>query len=301
MSLAIIIPYYKPDFFEDTLNSILSQTDQRFSLYIGDDASRTAPVNLLDKLKFECPIRYKRFENNLGGKSLAQQWCRCIDMSIDEEWIMILCDDDTVSSNLVEEFYKNYHQFNEKANVIRFASKVLNMKTQELSQAYTHPIKENIFEFLERKTNGMRSSLSEYAFRRDSYLKYGFRDYPLAYHSDDMAWVQFSEEKPIYSINEAEVIFRLSDVNITGNSQLKRQKDVASQKYFSDLIRGYGSKLNKRTLIFYLMLYEKNIKQSRKLNNSEWLFLLRYYLRFFHKSPVSFLKFLRRFIINSQK
>lgn len=37
--LAIIIPYYKFTFFEATLQSLANQTDQRFKVYIGDDAS----------------------------------------------------------------------------------------------------------------------------------------------------------------------------------------------------------------------------------------------------------------------
>lgn len=41
--LAIVIPYYKITFFEDTLESLAHQTDKRFKVYIGDDAS---PKNL---------------------------------------------------------------------------------------------------------------------------------------------------------------------------------------------------------------------------------------------------------------
>ena len=37
--LAIIIPYFKLTFFEATLQSLANQTDKRFKVYIGDDAS----------------------------------------------------------------------------------------------------------------------------------------------------------------------------------------------------------------------------------------------------------------------
>ena len=56
-----------------------------------------------------------------------------------------------------------------------------------------------------------RSSLSEYIFSRSMYNKYGFYDYPLAWNSDDRAWLDFSDNKPIYSINESIVFFRLSE------------------------------------------------------------------------------------------
>ena len=47
MMLAIIIPYYKIVFFEETLKSLSEQTDKRFKVYIGDDASPENPANLI--------------------------------------------------------------------------------------------------------------------------------------------------------------------------------------------------------------------------------------------------------------
>jgi hypothetical protein len=34
--LAIVIPYYKRTFFEETLQSLANQTDKRFQVFIGD-------------------------------------------------------------------------------------------------------------------------------------------------------------------------------------------------------------------------------------------------------------------------
>ena len=49
--LAIVIPYYKLTFFEATLNSLANQTDQRFKVYIGDDASKEDTTIILEKYK----------------------------------------------------------------------------------------------------------------------------------------------------------------------------------------------------------------------------------------------------------
>lgn len=46
--LAIIIPLFKRDFFEETLGALYNQTDKRFNLYIGNDAS---PANFDDILE----------------------------------------------------------------------------------------------------------------------------------------------------------------------------------------------------------------------------------------------------------
>jgi len=47
--LAIVIPYYKLTFFEATLQSLADQTDKRFKVYIGDDASPENPSRLLER------------------------------------------------------------------------------------------------------------------------------------------------------------------------------------------------------------------------------------------------------------
>ena len=87
--LAIIIPYFKLTFFEETLDSLAKQTDQRFKVYVGNDASPEDPVQLLDKYKGKFEFLYHCFEQNLGGVSLAKQWERWIKLSNDEEWIKI--------------------------------------------------------------------------------------------------------------------------------------------------------------------------------------------------------------------
>ncbi|MGZ8546768.1 MAG: hypothetical protein ACXWVU_05170 [Sulfuricurvum sp.] len=75
-----------------------------------------------------------------------------------------------------------------------------------------------------------RSSLSEHIFRQNFFSKKKrFQDYPLAWHSDDRAWLEFSDYKTIFTTNEAIVSFRVSSESISGkegNLTLKRkQKD----------------------------------------------------------------------------
>ena len=47
MNLAIVIPYYKINYFAETLESLAKQTDHRFHVYIGDDASLHSAEELL--------------------------------------------------------------------------------------------------------------------------------------------------------------------------------------------------------------------------------------------------------------
>ena len=49
--LAIVIPYFKKKYFETTLESLAIQTEKKFKVYIGDDASTEDPTALLKKVE----------------------------------------------------------------------------------------------------------------------------------------------------------------------------------------------------------------------------------------------------------
>lgn len=295
--LAIIIPFYKLTFFEATLQSLANQSDKRFNVYIGDDASPEDCTTLLRKFEGQFDFTYHRFESNLGGRSLTQQWERCIALSGDEEWLMILGDDDVLGGNVVEEFYKQYHYFQNISNVIRFASQCVDSINNKVSNVFLHPVLEISANSCFRRLKGnTRSSLSEYIFRRESFNKFHFRNYPLAWHSDDMAWVDFSDKKSIYSINDAIVTINVSNSSLTGMNSNQSLKKEATIKFYKDLIESKLFQFSKKQSIDILMFYEVEIKQIRGLEISEWLLLFKKYLKNFQLIP--FLKLVRRILIS---
>ncbi|MBC5863652.1 glycosyltransferase family 2 protein [Flavobacterium turcicum] len=278
--LAIIIPYYKLIFFNDTLQSLSNQTDKRFKVYIGDDSSPENPLALINSFEDKFDIVYHRFKENLGGVSLAKQWERCINLSENEEWIMILGDDDYLDDKVVASWYENYHLFDKKSEVIRFASKMAMQDKNEISNSFEHPIWEKATDAYLRKFNHLtRSSLSEYIFSRKTYDKYHFYNYPLAWNSDDQAWLDFSDNKPIFTINDSLVYVRLSSSNISGktdNFLLKIKSQILfGKKIIKEKLHYY--EYNQRLL--FLRRYENDILKIRKLTVLEWFFLFVYYFK----------------------
>ncbi|MHB1105159.1 MAG: glycosyltransferase [Lutibacter sp.] len=295
--LAIVVPYYKLTFFDATIQSLANQTDKRFKVYIGDDASLEDPSALLEKYQGKFEFMYHKFKNNLGSISLVKQWERCIALSKNEEWIMILGDDDVLGENVVEQFYANLPEFVNTSNVVRFATKILNEKTGTQSNFFLQPKFEMVADSYYRRFKGLtRSSLSEYVFSKDSYLKYGFQEYPLGWHSDDRAWFDFSENKPIFAINECIVFVRESAISITGKNDNKDLKNLAAMLFFKGCINQKMDLFKKGQRFEIMLAYETAIKNSRKLKRDEWLFLMKYYFKHFKFIP--FLKFNRRFLIS---
>jgi hypothetical protein len=281
--LAIVIPYYKFAFFESTLMSLISQTDKRFNVYIGDDDSPESPSVLLDKYKNNLSFVYQRFESNLGGTALVKQWERCVAMVGDEKWIMILGDDDTIEDNCVASYYKHIAQVEQKKiNVIRYASVVIDQNDIKLSGIHEHPIIEKSPDFLMRKLKGgTRSSLSEYIFRKSILQSIGFKDLPLAWHADILAILEFSNFDVIYTVNCAVVNFRISGLNITSKNDNLAQKNIASFQFYYYLLNEKSEFFDKNQKNILCERLEKTFLDNKK-NVYFWLLFTKLYMSNFY-------------------
>lgn len=275
--LAIVIPYYKINFFEATLQSLAFQTNKQFHVYIGNDASNTDPSNLLEAYKNSFLFTYNKFDNNLGGQNLVKQWERCIAMTANEDWIMILGDDDVLGPNCVEEFYNNLEIIKKhNVNVVRFATVVINASDVVISKKHEHPKLEKSTAFFERKhQGGTRSSLSEYIFKKENFK---LKPFPLAWHTDDLAVLECSNYGLVYTINNSCVKFRHSTKNITSNTDNLKQKNESSFQYYFYL---YSTKINFFTKKQeHIIVYKLNKTVATNKKNVFRIFRLSfYYLR----------------------
>ncbi len=295
--LAIVIPYYKILFFEKTLKSLENQTNKQFKVYIGDDNSPESPLSLIENYKNTLDFVYQKFDSNLGSTSLVQQWKRCIDLIQEEKWIMVLGDDDCLSINAVEEFYKHKTKIGDNAiSVVRFSSQVIDEKGINSSEIFCHNELETANDFFYRKYKDIsRSSLSEYVFEAEKLKNNFFYDFPLAWHSDDLAILECSNFNTIYSINEAKVFVRISNLSISGRTDLVLEKRNASKQYYERLLNHYPRKFNEQNLqlifrkVEYFFYSNKTISEYIKLS----------YLHLNYLGFLSFLKFNRRIYKNT--
>jgi hypothetical protein len=277
--LAVVIPYYKITFFEAVLNSLAHQTDKRFKVYIGDDASTESPVILLGRYKARFDFEYYKFQENLGSISLVEQWHRCISRIKDEEWLLVLGDDDVLQDNFVEFFYKNLNEINDlEINVIRYATVVINENDEEISKLHKHPKLETSVDFLMRKfEGGTRSSLSEFIFRREKFDKVKFKDLPLAWFSDYLAVLEVSNFSLLYTINNSIVYFRHSGLNITTQSDNLKLKSYATFSYYYYLLDQKKQFFDEKQQAILASNLEKIFLFNKK-NGYFWIQLTKLYL-----------------------
>ena len=296
--LAIVIPFYKIKFFENVLQSLRHQTNKNFNVYIGNDASPEDPDALIESFQEDIRIKYEKFDENLGDTSLTKQWERCIGLTENEKWLMVLCDDDLLSSNVVEKFYSSLEKIElYDCKVVKYATQIIDDSGNLISEKFFHPEVQDYEEvFYSRFFKGSRSSLSEHIFNKAQYERFGFRNFDLAWHADDFAWLEFSEFGKIYSINDALVYFRLSEINISRQSYLQQQKIETRYLFFTIIIEGYLNRFNKDYALRILKKYEL---MTYKLNKGSIAFWFKFY-PFIYKyfGAIEVVKFSRRIFLN---
>lgn len=294
--VGIVIPFFKIKYFNQTLDSLAQQTNKKFYVYIGNDNSRDDPEQLLYNYQTSINFTYKKFENNLGGHSLTKQWDRCLEMINDEDWIMILGDDDYLSPNYIEKFYENKNDIEKLGiNVVRYSTIVINELTGKKSSPYTHPKLEKATDFFYNKfLNSSRGSLSEHIFTKKSYLKHGFRHFPLGWGADNFAWLDFTEFGYIYSINDAIAYFRISNEHISRKGYQEIIKRETRFNYFKIIVNQNLNKFNKEQRLPLLGYYEQLGRFSNNLSINFYLKMCQFLFR--EKKYFEIVKFTRRIV-----
>ena len=108
--------------------------------------------------------------------------------------------------------------------------------------------------------------MSEHIFRKESYLRYSFQNYPLAWHSDDYAWIDFAENKPIFAINEAIVTITVSNESLTGITTNSAKKNIAESIFYLDLVKNKLNLFDKKARLPLLLQAEVCHKTKQKVN-----------------------------------
>lgn len=275
IALAIVIPYYKPEYLNELLSSLRGQSNRNFNLYIGNDCSPNNPKEIIYDYQ-DIITKYKEYPQNIGAKNLNLHWNRCIeDLVQDEQWIMIICDDDVIENNVVEEFYKNIPAFDaQHINVVRYATRVVDKDNSFIMKEYKceNNIESSVFLFEQKILEKTRSSLSEYVFRKSAFEEHMFKSFNLSFGSDNVAWLEFSNFSTIFCINKAFVRYRYSDLSISGNETLKKGKILGEIEYLFYLINKHKDKFSDNLLY---LLYERYYHYFRSINRENKSMILK--------------------------
>jgi glycosyltransferase involved in cell wall biosynthesis len=238
--LVVIIPAFQARFLATTLESLANQTDQRFHVFVGDDASPDDLATMVERYQNRLSISYHRFPNNLGGHSLVQHWARCI-AHTNEPWIWLFSDDDVMESDCVAAFYRCLSQLNEEVDVLRYDTMFINAADDIFQINPPHPEHESWKTFAYHLLRGMRiSTVQELIFSRSAFERIGgFVEFPLAWGSDHATLMALAGKRGVFRISGPKVRFRWSGMNISSvkDRNMDALKLRASMEYVRWLLR----------------------------------------------------------------
>ena len=240
--LAIVVPAYKARFLAEALRSIAAQTDQRFRLYVCDDASPEELEAVFREAALPESAVFHRFEQNAGGRSLVESWRRAVALS-DEPWVWLFSDDDVMHPGCVAAFYQALARDSDAFHVYRFNTVVINAEGRVIRIHPPNPELENVEEFIYHRLTLQRMSLApEHIFRRQAYeTRGGFVDFPFGLGSDDATWINVVGEDTFFrGIAGPRVYWRMSGSNISSYASGYTQKMLGLLAYAVWLYRRPG-------------------------------------------------------------
>lgn len=231
-ALAVLIPTWSTRFLADTLSSLAAQTDQRFTVYVGDDASPDDVSGLCSRFADRLDLRYQRFASNLGGGDLVAQWSRCVQWT-SEPWVWMIGDDDMLEPGCVAAFHAARQQ-HPQATLFHFSVRRIGAAGQLLADEAEFPQVLSPRRFLlGRLSFALASYAPDYVFRRQTFdERGGFQRFPLAWCSDDATWATLAAPAGIHTVPGPRVCWRLSGSNISARSGANASAKIEAHLQF---------------------------------------------------------------------
>jgi len=259
MLLSFIMPAYKKMYLKQAIKSIIMQTDGSWELVVVDDCS---PEDLYDVVSsFNDPrIRYYRNEKNIGGKDLVAQWNHSISYA-KGEWIVLAGDDDVYQP----EFCSSVQKLAEKhpeIDLIRARVGIIDGNGNHLWNDRTFPEYFSCYEYLNRWLSGeLFTCVGNYAFRKTALAEIGgFASCPYAFCSDQQTPIMLSK-KGVANTAGLLFNFRQSDIHLSGNKSLMKEKLEAMMSFYQWLGQfDFPSPVSDKDISFY------SIKNSEYLH-----------------------------------
>lgn len=244
-SVTISIPAYKEIFLAESIRSALEQDYPILELIIVDDCSPERVKEIVDS--FHDPrIRYYRNEQNLGKKSIALNWNKCLEYA-KGDYFVLLCDDDLLGKSFVSGLVFLAEKY-PSCDVMRARMRLINSENNSvIGETPEWPEWESFPDYAIHFSAGERHhTISEFLIRtRTMREKGGYVPFPAGYYSDSASILRFSDNRGVCSSAECLAIYRKNSGCISSRDDYNYDKSRAAlcfYKWLADEYPGYVDK-----------------------------------------------------------
>lgn len=216
IDFSFVMPSFKTKFMKEAVQSILTQSYTNFELIIVNDASPEAIYDLVSQFN-DSRISYYENKTNIGSHDLVGNWNHCVTYA-KGKYLILASDDDIYESDFLYSINKLIVQYPE---VELFRSRVqrINSEGEVIGFDYMYPTLVSQVEFVYYWSKGLIKCISNYVFKRNTFLESGgFINFPCAWFSDDATVIK-SASKGVLNTSDILFNFRSSDINISMRSE----------------------------------------------------------------------------------
>ena len=218
-TISVVIPGYKQAFLSSALESLSKQTDRSFEVVVGDDGSPENLLQICNAFNNRLQLRYHRFDENLGSRSLVSHWSRSIDLA-KGDWIWLMGDDDELEPRCIESVKSAIQASDPGIQLWHVDTVQIDADGHVIKDSVPFPERLHPLDFVKGRMASHYSSFAcEYIFRKAEFHKRGgFLDFPLGWCSDDATWIRLAAGTAIKTVRalDAKARWRLSTQNISG-------------------------------------------------------------------------------------
>lgn len=241
--VSFVLPAYKARFLSQAIDSILNQSYPNFELVIVDDAS---PENLREIVASydDARIKYHRNVENIGGRSLVEQWNFSIGYA-KGEYIVLAADDDIYDVKFLEQCLTLANKYPE-VELIRSGVEQIDEQNRLIGIDGILPEHCSKYQFLYYWVKGTAfTCIGNYMFKTSALVQKKFVDFPFAFCSDVASTIMMAE-KGVANTADMLFQFRISSIHLSSNKNHLKSKLKATTMFYSWLMNlGYTVPENK--------------------------------------------------------
>ena len=216
IKFSILIPVIKGAFLTTTIESVMKQTYSDWEIILYNDCSKDDIDTIIKKYR-DNRIKYFKGKVNLGYDDPSKTWNHMLALA-HGQYICLLCDDDYLSENYLEEMVGLITQYPDVA-IFRAALKRIDENNNVISVGESLPVHESWQESLyQRNIKKRTQSTCEFVLHKKELEKIGgYVNFPRACGSDDATYLLLAQNHGIISTNNACGYWRKSSLNISDN------------------------------------------------------------------------------------
>ena len=215
-SFSFVMPAYKRQFLQQSIESILKQTYTNLELVVVDDAS---PENLYEVVRQfdDRRLRYERNPENIGAGDLVANWNHCLQFA-KGEFVILATDDDVLHANYLADAVRLL-RCHPEVDIVRQGVRKVDAEGNCLEYELFLPEYLSASEFAYFwGCCGVISCIPCCIFRRSALLQRGgFVSFPAA-HFSDVATALALSPHGVTCVQAWNVDFRMSSANLSNRN-----------------------------------------------------------------------------------